>query len=107
MAKITEKSLQNIGKGAPKGNNFATRAKEWRDAISEALDVVGPGKKQGLLKIATTLVNGAIAGDLQMMKEIGDRLDGKAVQPIGGDDESPPINVRATVNFVTPKRKAS
>jgi hypothetical protein len=31
----------------------------------------------------------AMEGDMQAFKEITDRIDGKAVQPIAGDDDSP------------------
>ncbi len=40
---------------------------------------------QALRKIAETVVTQALAGNKDAWKEIGDRLDGRAVQPIAGD----------------------
>lgn len=40
-------------------------------------------------------------GDVQAIKEIADRLDGKAVQAIvGGDEDDAPIRHALTVKFV-------
>lgn len=46
---------------------------------------------QRLEALADKLVEKGLYGDIPALKEIGDRLDGKAVQPISGDDEKPPI----------------
>lgn len=67
--------------GAPKGNTNAQKGKQWSDAVRKALL---SGKK--LDKLAEVLINKALEGDMQAIKEIGDRLDGKAVQAIGNDD---------------------
>lgn len=72
---------------APKGNSNAARGKEWRDAVRKALV---QGKK--LDKLAQKLIELAEEGDLQALKEIGDRMDGKPTQYVGGDEENP-INV--------------
>ncbi len=42
-----------------------------------------------LRKIAEKLVENAMDGDIQAIKEVADRLDGKASQAIIGDEESP------------------
>lgn len=39
--------------------------------------------------LAINVVDAAIKGDMQAMKEIGDRLDGKPHQSIGGQDGGP------------------
>jgi len=31
----------------------------------------------------------AVAGDMQAIKEVADRTDGKATQPVGGDSDAP------------------
>ena len=46
-----------------------------------------PTKKLNL--IAEKLADLAIAGDLAAIREIGDRVDGKATQVLAGDTESP------------------
>ena len=42
-----------------------------------------------LKKAAEKAWDKAIEGDLAAFKEIADRLDGKSVQPIAGDDDNP------------------
>lgn len=57
--------------------------KPWREALRLAANEIDPKTKQRRLRqVAQALVNAAIAGDVQAAKEIGDRLDGKAVQAI-------------------------
>ena len=65
--------------------------KVWHDAIKLAVkryheekDEKGKKKKQKYINIlASKLVSKATDGDVSALKEIGDRLDGKATQPIG------------------------
>lgn len=71
--------------GGQKGNQNARKGKEWFDALRYALanyedDDVKRG--QALKKIGKTLIAKALEGDMQAIKEIGDRIDGKAVQVI-------------------------
>lgn len=47
---------------------------------------------QALRLIAEKLIDLAVEGDMQAIKEIGDRVDGKAVQAIEGTD-GPPVYV--------------
>lgn len=70
--------------GAPRGNNNAGKGKMWSDAVRKAL-VQG----KALEPIAKKLISMALSGDIQAIKEIGDRLDGKAVQAISGEDGGP------------------
>ena len=64
-----------------------------RDAIMVALhrdDELPDGTKAKKINvIATKLVNMAIDGDIQAIKEINDRVDGKATQVVAGDDDNP------------------
>ena len=72
--------------GNPKGT---VKSKPWRDALRVAInDLDGDGKKY-LRAMAEATVKAAAAGDMQAIKEIGDRLDGKPVQALANDDESP------------------
>lgn len=67
--------------------------KLMRNAISLALHreaEAADGKKTKRLNIvAAKLVDLAMEGDMQAIKEINDRMDGKAVQPVGNDEDTP------------------
>ena len=67
----------------PKEKSFANML---RIAISEA------GSKEGTTKlrdVADMLVTKALEGDMQAIKEVADRLDGKPPQAIVGDEDNP------------------
>ncbi len=71
--------------GGQKGNTNAARGTLWRDAIDKALKQYKDDKcKRGeaLFKIATKVVELAIIGSKDAIKEIGDRLDGKPGQSV-------------------------
>lgn len=68
--------------GAPVGNQNAAKAKEWRAAIRRALAHRHGSYDEGLTVLAAKLVEAAEAGDMQALKEIGDREDGKPQQSI-------------------------
>ncbi len=55
----------------------------WRTALMMALKrrMAGKGNPQALHRIADRVVKMACAGDMNAIAEIGNRLDGKAVQP--------------------------
>lgn len=92
--------------GAPLGNKNGAKAKVWEGALRAALarfedkDKVKRG--QALLKIAETVVTQALGGNKDAWKEIGDRLDGKAVQPVAGQ-----VDMNLTVEIVKFADKAS
>lgn len=69
---------------APKKAVGPKSDKLWRDAIMRAVhrQTDGKGSPQRLEKIADVVASLALDGDMQAAKEIGDRLDGKATQPI-------------------------
>lgn len=71
----------------PKEKSFANML---NIAIKEA---VADGSKTKLRAVADALVDKAIAGDVQAIKEVADRLDGKVPQALVGDDEHDPINL--------------
>lgn len=70
--------------GNPHGRKIE---KVWRDAVLKAVrNRDGKGAAQELDLIAKALVTSAKAGDVSAIKEIGDRLDGKAVQALANED---------------------
>ncbi len=77
--------------------------KLWRDALLRAVKrrAKGKGASQRLELIADKCVEGALDGDMQAIKEIGDRLDGKPTQAIAGDPEQPH---RLVVEIIDPTK---
>lgn len=61
------------------------------------------GDKTKLAQIAEALVEKAVSGDVPAINAVADRLDGKATQPIGGDDDAPAIRHRIERVIVDPK----
>lgn len=75
---------------AAPGNQYAAKEKRWRMAIERALDKRSRASQvEALDEIAETLLNKAKEGDLNAIKELGDRLDGKPAQAITGADGGP------------------
>lgn len=71
----------------PKEKSFANML---NIAIKEAVE----GKEHTKLRaVADALVDKAMAGDVQAIKEVADRLDGKVVQAISGDEEGGPVQI--------------
>lgn len=66
------------------------RDKPFRDALRMEIAAAGEDRK-ALRDVAKALIDKAISGDVTAIKELGDRLDGKVPQAIGGDDELGPI----------------
>jgi hypothetical protein len=83
--------------GAPTGNKNSAVGKEGRRALELALEHYPEipeviGKIRTLILMWQPIIAKAFEeGDLAAMKEINDRLDGKAAQSIlvGGDQENP------------------
>ena len=78
--------------GAPLGNQNARKG-HWTEAITAAVQKeVDPATgRRKLHAIADKLIELAEDGDIQAMKEIGDRLDGRAPQSVtlAGDPDAP------------------
>ena len=76
--------------GNPKG---PPRTKPWKDALTRALKRLDAtqGFEPGttLEMIAEKCVSEALTGDKDARREIAERFDGKAPQPIAGDNENP------------------
>lgn len=92
--------------GAPVGNKNAAKAKVWHAAIVRALRKRSKSDQlEALDDIADKLIAACETGDLPALKELGDRLDGKATQQTeisGPDGSAVPHSV--TVEFVGAKK---
>lgn len=71
---------------AARGRVVSGVDKPWRDAIRLAANRPGEDGRKKLALIAEKVVDAAVEGDLVAAKEVGDRLDGKAMQPIQHND---------------------
>ena len=81
----------------PKEKSFANML---NIAIKEAIE--GTDKTK-LRAVADALVDKAMSGDVQAIKEVADRIDGKVPQGvIGGDEDDSPINVVTKILLVAP-----
>jgi len=68
-----------------KGNQLAANSKRWQMAIENALKERNKSRKDkldALDELAEKLLLNADQGDMQALKELGDRLDGKSVQAV-------------------------
>lgn len=61
--------------GAPIGNDNASKGKRWKNVLIKRLEAL-----QAMEKIADSLITEAMTGNIQAIKEIGDRIDGKPMQ---------------------------
>jgi hypothetical protein len=68
--------------------------KIWADAIRRAVLRVDKQKRKHINILADRLVQAGIKGDISALREIGDRLDGRAHQSIGGDGKAGEITIR-------------
>lgn len=77
------------------GNPGGRGKRQWRDAIERAVQRATTGRVDyaKLDELADKLLSMAADGDMQALKEIGDRLDGKAVQAIANDDDGEPFKI--------------
>lgn len=81
---------------APLGNKNASQPRLWQAAIRRALEA--KSRREGieaLDKVAEALLKKAEEGDLEAIKVLGDRLDGKAAQQqiISGDEYGGPVQL--------------
>lgn len=80
------------GRGAPPGNRNACKNRPWAEAINRALKADN-GKK--LRALAEKLIERAQDGDIAALKEVGDRVDGKALQALAAEG-GPLVVIQAT-----------
>ena len=83
--------MARAARGRPPGH----QEKIWRDAIRRAVlrRVDGKTGPQALERLADALVTSGLTGDVAATREIGDRLDGKPAQAIGGDADGAPVEM--------------
>ena len=75
------------------------------DALRLALEAKQPGTDERKVRvIAEKLVDKAINGDLEAIKIVFDRVEGKAPQPLVGDGEFDPIAITQIVRRVVDPR---
>ena len=76
-------------RGAPIGNTNAQKGKVWNDALRRAI-----ASDQGarVLKAAQRLLDEASNGESWAIKELADRLDGKAIQGTVFDTNNSVLN---------------
>lgn len=81
-------------------NNGIRRGTPFRDALLIELTELD-GDRSKLRRVAERLVKEAIAGNAIAIKEIGDRVDGKAAQitVIAGDQDGGPVQVAHTLSI--------
>ena len=77
------------------------REKPYRDALRIELAAAGEDQK-ALRAVARAHIAAASSGDMQAIRELADRLDGKVPQGlIGGDENDPPIAI-TRIELVAP-----
>ncbi len=75
-------------RGGQIGNTNASNGAMWRNAIKRALArAKNPAGRRAIYAIADKLIEQAMAGDAWAIKELGDRLDGKAAQSLTLDHD--------------------
>jgi hypothetical protein len=89
-------TLYNMG--APlKNQNARKYNRVWADIVRKLAVQEDYAR---LHRVAESLFKKAEEGDLTAIKELGDRLDGKALQEIGGDSDNP-ITIRVVTGIDT------
>ena len=73
--------------GAPKGNQNSTKDKRVWGKVVRKLAVQEDYKR--IHNVAEALFRKAEDGDIAAIRELGDRIDGKAEQTISGDSDQP------------------
>jgi hypothetical protein len=68
--------------GAPLGNKNGAKAKQWSAAIERALERRTGSRAEALDELAEKLLAQCDEGSMTALKELGDRLDGKAAQSV-------------------------
>ena len=80
-------------RGGQPGNRNGAKSKPWEAALLRRA-MQNPNQ---LARLAEKLFDMALEGDVQAMKELGDRLDGKARTEITGADGAPLLPPKITI----------
>jgi len=87
-------------KGGQPGNTNAADGKLWRAAIRRALENRSKAAgKEALDELAEKFLSHCDEGQGWAFREFGDRMDGKATQPIEGTGENGGIDLNINVKF--------
>lgn len=73
-------------------NSGPKKEKPFRDALMLAIADAGEDRR-ALRAIAARLLKKAEEGDIQAIKEIADRMDGKVPQSVTNDEEAGPFKM--------------
>lgn len=86
--------------GAPEGNQNATKSKRIFTAALKRILTQNPKEVEA---VAQMLIDNAKNGEAWAVKELIDRVDGKAPQPlIGGEEGEPEVRLRGYIDLVRP-----
>lgn len=93
---------------AGNANSGPKREKPFRDALMLAIKEAEANENshRALRRVAERLLDEAAAGNVQALKEVADRLDGKVPQGVIGGEEGDPaisINAAVTMTIVDPR----
>lgn len=84
---------------AGNANSGRKQEKPFRDALR--MEIAAAGENNRVLRsIARALLEKAESGDLQAIKELADRTDGKVPQAVVGDADEDPINLVSEIRRV-------
>jgi len=70
--------------GSKNGVSNFSKGKPWKDAVRRAV-LARDGN--ALRSLSKALIDKALTGDVAALREVGDRLDGKAVQEIEASED--------------------
>lgn len=88
--------------GGQLGNRNAEK-RQWNAAIYRALEKRGTSRLEALDNLAEKLLAKCDEGDMSALRELGDRIDGKAAQAINvSGEDGGPLKGSLTVEFVSP-----
>lgn len=88
---------------APLGNQNAAKGRLWQAAINRALEKRSKREaKEALDELAEKFLEMCDEKEISAFRELGDRLDGKPHQTVGGDGPDGEIPLSMTVKYVRP-----
>lgn len=80
---------------APEGNKNGENGKRFKLAIQAALARKGKDQWEALTDVAEKLIDSALEGNINAIREVGDRIDGKPAQAVNlGDHEGNALTIK-------------
>lgn len=84
---------------APEGNKNGEHGKRFKLAVQAALARKGKDQWEALTDVAEKLVDEALNGNMTAIKEVADRIEGKAAQQINiADADGEKLQVSLVIN---------